>query len=346
MKAGESRGFGFFNEEVVMKYQDRNLDMGLKLVLQDLNENPYQKFNIAFSLMSVIPSLVFFYVLTNKLFYINIFIGNVGLVLFISIFISFCGFCISYTIIKNILKRIIFYAALAKYSDRQKSTFIATVSHELKNPLLIMKTQILNIQDGLFGLLNEEQKKALELCQNIIERISRLINDLLDLHKIESGVFELERKLCNLVEILERQIKESEIMFNKKRIKLTKEIGAADLSVWANQDKMILIISNLLSNAIKYTPEEGEVAIKIYPFDEFVRLEFFNTGEVIPPDKIEKIFNKFERLNLTKEGTGLGLAITKDIVEMHKGKIWAESRSGEGNRFIVILPRDLRKVKG
>ena len=329
-----------------MKYQDRNLDMGLKLVLQELNENPYQKFNIAFSLMSVIPSLIFFYVLTNKLFYINIFIGNLGLVLFISIFISFCGFCVSYAIIKNILKRIIFYAALAKYSDRQKSTFIGTVSHELKNPLLIMKTQILNIQDGLFGLLNEEQKKALELCQNIIERISRLINDLLDLHKIESGVFEVERKLCNLVEILERQIKESEIMFNKKRIKLTKEIRATDLSVWANQDKMILIISNLLSNAIKYTPEEGEVAIKIYPFDEFVRLEFFNTGEVIPPDKIEKIFNKFERLNLTKEGTGLGLAITKDIVEMHKGKIWAESLSGEGNRFIVILPRDLRKVKG
>lgn len=329
-----------------MKYQDGNLDMGLKIVLQELNENPYQKFNIAFSLMSVIPSLIFFYVLTNKLFYINIFIGNLGLVLFISIFISFCGFCVSYAIIKNILKRIIFYAALAKYSDQLKSTFIATVSHELKNPLLIMKTQILNIQDGLFGLLNEEQKKALELCQNIIERISRLINDLLNLHKIESGVFEVERKLCNLVEILERQIKESEIMFNKKRIKLTKEIRATDLSVWANQDKMILIISNLLSNAIKYTPEEGEVAIKIYPFDEFVRLEFFNTGEVIPPDKIEKIFNKFERLNFTKEGTGLGLAITKDIVEMHKGKIWAESLSGEGNRFIVILPRDLRKVKG
>ncbi len=329
-----------------MKYQDGNLDMGLKLVLQELNENPYQKFNIAFSLLSIIPFLVFFYALTNILFYISIFTGNVGLVLFISIFISFCGFCISYAIIKSILKRIIFYAALAKYSDRQKSTFIATVSHELKNPILIMKTQILNIQDGLFGLLNEEQKKALELCQNIIERISRLINDLLDLHKIESGVFEVERKLCNLVEILERQIKESEIMFNKKRIKLTKEIRATDLSVWANQDKMILIISNLLSNAIKYTPEEGEVAIKIYPFNEFVRLELFNTGEVIPPDKIEKIFNKFERLNLTKEGTGLGLAITKDIVEMHKGKIWAESRSGEGNRFIVILPRDLRKVKG
>jgi len=135
-------------------------------------------------------------------------------------------------------------------------------------------------------------------------------------------------------------------MFNKKRIKLTKEIRTTDLSVWANQDKMMLIISNLLSNAIKYTPEEGEVAIKIYPFNESVRLEFFNTGEVIPPDKIEKIFNKFERLNLTKEGTGLGLAITKDTVEMHKGKIWAESRSGEGNRFIVILPRDLRKVKG
>lgn len=325
-----------------MKYQNITTDTKLGLVLQELKENPYHKFNLAFCLMSIIPFLVFFYLLITKLFTINILIGNIGLMLFISIFISLCGFVFGYNIIKNILNRIIFYAAQAKHSDQLKSTFVASVSHELKNPLSVIKTNLFNILEGLLGQINDEQKKILQLCHNVIERMSRLINDLLDLHKIEAGMTEIRRKLCNLVEILERQLKEFEILFNKKCIKLIKEISSKDLSVWADEDKIIQVINNLLSNALKYTPEEGNVTLKIYPADGYVRLEFLDSAPNIPPDKLKKIFDKFERLDITKEGTGLGLAITKDIVELHKGRIWAESQVGVGNKFVVILPRDLR----
>lgn len=316
----------------------------LNLVLQELKENTYRKFNLAFSLMSIIPFLVFFYLLVAKLFTLDILVGNIGMVLFVSILISLCGFCVGYSIIKDVLRKVIYYAAQAKHSDQLKSTFVATVSHELKNPLSVIKTNLYNMLEGLLGQINAEQKSILEICHRVVERMHRLINDLLDLHKIEAGMLEIRRKLCNLVEILEKQIKEFEIMFDKKRIRFAKEIKGLDLSVWADEDKISQVINNLLSNAIKYTPEQGFVSLKIYPSDELIRLEFANSGENIPPDKLEKIFDKFQRLDYTKEGTGLGLAITKDIVELHKGRIWVEPHPEGGNKFVVVLPRDLRRT--
>lgn len=320
-------------------------DPRLNLVLQELKENPFQKFNVAFSLMSVIPFLVFFYLLVSKFFTVNILIGNVGLILFISVFLSLCGFCIGYNIINNILRKIMFYAAQAKRSDQLKSTFVATVSHELKSPLSVIKAGLDNIRDGLVGQINEEQRRIIDLCHSIIARLNSLINELLDLHKIEAGLTEAKRKLCDLLRILEEQLKEFEVLLNKKRIKLIKDFLAKDFSLWADEEKIMLVINNLLSNAIKYTPEEGMITLKIFSVDGCVRIEFQDTGPGIPEDKLGKIFDKFERLDIAKEGTGLGLAITKDIVELHKGKIWAESQPGKGSKFIIVLPCDLRHTK-
>lgn len=316
---------------------------GLDVVLQELKENPYRKFNIAFSLMSVIPFLVFFYLLASRLFTIDIFVGDIGLVLFIAIVISLCGFLVGYNIIKSILNMIIFYAAQAKHSDQLKSTFVASVSHELKNPLSAIKTNLFNILTGVVGSVNEEQRRILQLCDSVVERMKRLINDLLDLHKIEAGMTDVRRKLCNLLEVLEKQLKEFEVIVNKKRIKFIKEILDENLTVWADEDKIMQVINNLLSNAIKYTPEDGSITLKIYSADGYIKLEFLDTAESIPADKLKKIFDKFERLDITKEGTGLGLAITRDIVQMHRGRIWAESQLHRGNKFVVVLPRDLRR---
>jgi len=326
------------------KQEKVTADSGIKMVLQEMKENPFSKFNLAFSLMSVLPFLVFFYLLPTKLFTFNVLIGDVGLILSIAIFIALCGFFIGYSIIRNILNRVIFYAAQAKHSDQLKSVFVATVSHELKNPLTIIKTNISNIKNGLAGQINQAQEDILGTCHRIIDRINRLINDLLDLHKIEAGMLDVKRKLCNLEEILQKQVEEFEALLSKKRIKVRKEMTGADLSLWADEDKLIQVIGNLLSNAIKYTPDEGTIDLKLYPSDGLVRLELVNTGEPIPQDKLDKIFDKFHRLDYSQEGTGLGLSITKDIVEMHKGKIWAESQPEVGNKFVVVLPCDLRKT--
>lgn len=316
----------------------------LALVLQELNENPHQKLIIASSLMSVIPFLVFFYLLASRLFTLEILVGEVGFILAITIFISFCGFYLGYSIIKKMLNRTIFYAAQARHSDQLKSTFVATVSHELKNPVSVIKLNLFNIIRGLVGTVNEEQKKVIELCRNVTERMGSLITDLLDLHKIEAGMVGGKRNLCNLVEILEKQLKEFETIFIENGVKLIKKIPTNDLSIWGYEDKIVSVINNLLSNALKYTGQGGEIVLNAFSTGGVIRLECIDTGPGIPSDKLEKIFDKFERLDFSKEGSGLGLAITKDIVELHKGKIWAESELGKGTKFVVVLPTDLRQV--
>lgn len=328
-----------------MKMQDKQIEIGLKLVLKELKDNPYQKFNYAFALMSVIPFLVFIYLMVTKLFTFDILIGSVGFILMMSIFVSLCGFWAGYGVIRNTLNKLMFYAAQAKHSDQLKSTFVASVSHELKNPLSTIKVNLFTLTKGMLGTINEEQKKILQLCDDTIERMKRLVNDLLDLHKIEAGVVDVKRKLCNLLDLLDKQIKEFESVINNKRIRLSKEVLNKDVCLWADEGKIMQVINNLLSNAIKYTPESGAVSLRIYPAGSFVKLEFMDDAKSIPQDKAESIFNKFERMGKTEEGTGLGLAITKDIVEMHMGRIWVESYPKGGNKFVVVLPRDLRNVK-
>jgi len=318
-------------------------DRGLDLVLQEMKENPYKRFNIAFALMSVIPFLVFVYILAARLFTFEIFCGDIGAVVFISMLVSFLGFSAGYGILKNVMNKIIYYAAKAKNSDQTKSEFVASVAHELKNPLSVIRMNLSNLKDGLFGDVNEKQKKAMELSQDVIDRMTHLINDLLDLHKMESGIVEMHRRLCNIPEIMERQIRELEQLANKKNIKVSEDVSGTDLFIWADEDKLSRVVNNLLSNAIKYTPETGFVKVRTSRSEGFIRMEVEDTAPTISPDNREKIFDKFKRLESKIEGTGLGLAIAKDIVELHKGKIWAESSGNEkGNKFVVILPSDLR----
>jgi len=328
-----------------MPKQEKTNKIDCKLVMQELKENPYKQLNIAFSLMVIVPFLVFFYLLINRLFTLDVLIGNTGFILATAFFISLCGYYIVYSILKNIFNTILTYAAQAKHSDQLKSTFVATVSHELKNPLSSIKINIYNIFAGLIGQVSQEQKNILGLCQSTIERMTRLVNGLLDLHKIEAGVVDVKRNRLNLAEISGKQIKEFQTLAGKKNIRIIKEFLDESLFVWGDEDKLSQAIVNLLSNGIKFTPENGTVTLKIYPDDKFVKLECIDTGFGIPGDKIGMLFNKFERLNATKEGTGLGLAITKDIVEMHRGKIFVESQVGKGSKFIMVLPRDLRSIR-
>jgi len=313
--------------------------------MQELKENPYKKFNLAFALMVIVPFLVFLYLLTNKLFDFNILVGNIGFILFLTLFLSLCGFYIGFTILKNIFDKILIYAAQAKHSDQLKSTFVATVSHELKNPLASIKINIYNIFAGFIGQVNIEQKNVLGLCQSIVERMINLVNGLLDLHKIEAGVADMQRNELNLAEISGRQVNELQVLADKKNVRIIKEFLDEGLSVWGDEGKLSRAIINLLDNGIKFTPENGAVTLKIYPDDQFAKIECSDTGPGIPDDKIGLLFNKFERLNAAKEGTGLGLAITKDIVEMHRGRISVESQVGKGSKFIIILPRDLRATQ-
>jgi len=228
--------------------------------------------------------------------------------------------------------------------DKRKSDFVDRVSHEFRSPLGIVKNSLAVVLGGLAGEVSPEQKRLLDAGKRNIDRLIRLINDLLDLSKIEAGKMEMKRSEIGAARLAEERLANFRESFGKKNIILKKDIPADVGTVWGDEDKIIEVIDNLLANAMKYTPPGGTVTFTLSGNEQEVRFAISDTGPGIAKEDIEKIFDKFERVSAERqEGTGLGLPIAKDIVNLHKGKIWVESAIGKGSTFLFTLPRNLRR---
>ena len=229
--------------------------------------------------------------------------------------------------------------AQLKELDRMKSDFVANVAHELKTPLTIIKGNLDNIGQGFAGEVQPKQKEILGDVFNVINRLSRLINDLLDLSKIESGKMELNKESLDIVALADEIVKTFETLAGAKNVGLVKEFPGNALNVNADKDKLTQVFINLMGNAIKFT-DKGSVTVRIIDMQGEVEVEIQDTGPGIPQDQADKIFDKFVRVIAEKkEGTGLGLPIARDIIVLHKGRIRIESEAGKGSKFIFILPK-------
>jgi signal transduction histidine kinase len=229
--------------------------------------------------------------------------------------------------------------AQLKELDRMKSDFVANVAHELKTPLTIIKGNLDNIDQGLAGEVHPKQREILEDVFRVINRLSRLINDLLDISKIESGKMELNKEGLDIVALAGEIVKTFEALAGAKNIGLVKEFPVKAVNVNADKDKLTQVFINLLANAIKFT-DKGSVTVRIIDMQGEVEVEIQDTGPGIPNDQADKIFDKFVRVIAEKkEGTGLGLPIARDIIVLHKGRIRIESVVGKGSKFIFIIPK-------
>lgn len=238
-----------------------------------------------------------------------------------------------------------------KKLDELKSQFVANVSHEFKSPLSVIKESLSIILDGLAGKITADQERMLKAGKDQTERLVRLVMNLLDVSKIESGKMKMEMVPVDITTLVGEVLQSYKEELSKRRLVLKYESRLSKKQIthqlWADRDMMIQVVTNLLSNAIKYTPDRGIISVRVAGDKEKVRFEISDTGPGIPKKYVNKIFDKFERITAEKqEGTGLGLPIAKDIVELHKGRIWIESEVGKGSTFIVILPRDPRKKFG
>jgi len=235
------------------------------------------------------------------------------------------------------------YERRLKELDKMKSDFVSNVSHELRTPLTAIKGSVDNMLDGLTGSLNEKQVRYLARIKSNTDRLSRLINDLLDLSRIESGRVEVRPTTVPLAALAEEVAEHLKALAAEKRIQI--EVPSPDLSltVWADRDKVTQILMNLIGNAVKFTPQEGRVTVAMEKNGiEDVRISVADTGPGILPEETNKIFVKFYQVaNIDKQrpkGSGMGLAISKALVEMHGGKIWVESEMGRGSTFYFTLP--------
>ncbi|MDD5237868.1 MAG: PAS domain-containing sensor histidine kinase [Candidatus Omnitrophica bacterium] len=233
---------------------------------------------------------------------------------------------------------------LLKQMDKRKSAFVANVSHEFKNPLCIIRESLSGILDGLLGHVEEDQRIMLESAVKSTNRLIRLVTDLLDVTKIEAGKMKLKKERIDIAALVNEVIADNNADISKKNLTLEKNFSSNTGFILADSDKLTEVIINLLSNAVKYTPDGGRLTIALSGSNKNIRFEISDSGPGIAKQDFYKLFDKFERLTAERqEGTGLGLSITKDIIELHKGKIWVESEVGKGSKFIFTLPRDLRE---
>ena len=223
--------------------------------------------------------------------------------------------------------------------DRMKSDFVANVVHELRTPLTIIKGNLDNIEKGFAGDVQPQQKEILADVFRVINRLSRLVNDLLDLSKIESGKIELNKEMLDIAGLAKEALKGFEKLASDKGVAVIKEFPDKPVKINADKDKLTQVFVNLIGNALKFT-DKGNVSLKLIELQDEVQVEIQDTGSGIPKDQIDKIFDKFVRVVAErKEGTGLGLPIAKDIITLHKGRIRVESEHGKGSRFIFVLPK-------
>ncbi len=232
-----------------------------------------------------------------------------------------------------------------KEIDQMKSDFLASVTHELKSPLTSLIMYIDLFLTGATGKLNEKAKKFLRIMERNSNRLSRFIDDLLDMAKIERGKMEVRKESLGIFPIVSETVELMKPQADEKNIEIAINIQDNLPLVSVDGDRTRQIITNLLSNSIKFTPEEGKISIKIQDDKEYLQVSISDTGIGIPPDQINKIFDKFEQVKEIRErvkgprGTGLGLAIVKSLVEAQGGKIWVESEVDKGSTFYFTLPK-------
>jgi len=235
------------------------------------------------------------------------------------------------------------YERRLKELDKMKSDFVSNVSHELRTPLTSIKGSVDNMLDGLTGSLNEKQIRYLNRIKSNTDRLSRLINDLLDLSRIESGHVEVRPTNLPLTALAEEVAEHMKALAAEKLIRI--EIPPADpkVTAWADRDKVTQVLMNLISNAVKFTPRDGKITVALEKNgSDYIQISVADTGPGILPEERNRIFSKFYQVaNVDKQkpkGSGLGLAISKALVEMHGGKIWMESEVGKGSTFYFTLP--------
>jgi signal transduction histidine kinase len=227
-------------------------------------------------------------------------------------------------------------------ANRHKSEFLANMSHELRTPLnaIIGFSEVL--LERMFGALNEKQEEYLRDVLSSGRHLLSLINDILDLSKIEAGRMELELTRFNLPLALENALTLVRERASRHGITLSLGISADAGDLVGDERKLKQILLNLLSNALKFTPEGGRVDVRATLADGFVEIAVSDTGVGIAPADQEAIFEEFRQVGSDyaskREGTGLGLTLTRKFVELHGGQIWVKSEPGKGSTFTFTLP--------
>jgi signal transduction histidine kinase len=227
--------------------------------------------------------------------------------------------------------------------DRSKSEFLSIASHEVRTPLTVMKSSLDILVTSPKFEYTADQRQLIAFCQESVERLIRLVKDILDVSKIEAGVLSIQFQPTSLNDLIEKCLFWVPQLPGGQGIEVEARLPSEPAMVLADPQRIMQVLENLIANAIKFSKPGGKVTIELKGHDREYEVIVSDQGKGIAPDDLDRIFGKFYQVadSATREqgGTGLGLAICKGIVEAHHGKIWAESALGDGSRFHFALTR-------
>ncbi len=221
--------------------------------------------------------------------------------------------------------------------DRIKSDFFSMISHELKTPLTTIREGSTLLLEGAGGVTTDKQNRLLRIIGEESKRLIGLVNSILDLSKMEAGMVTYNLELGSIAPLIDQAIHEIMPYAEAKKIHLQKEIQGEIPFCRMDGERILEVLRNLIGNAVKFTPEEGSVTVAAHGMNGDLEVSVSDTGPGIPKENMATIFEKYESSDM-KKGTGLGLAIVKHITTAHGGRVWAESRIGQGSRFVFVLP--------
>jgi PAS domain S-box-containing protein len=231
--------------------------------------------------------------------------------------------------------------------ERMKDEFVSVVSHELRTPLTSIRGSLGLLAAGKVGEIPEKGRRMLEIAVQNTDRLVRLINDILDIERIESGSVTMELRRVDAAELVEQSAEVMTAMAERAGVRLTASADAHPLE--ADPDRILQVLTNLISNAVKFSPPGAEVAVTAAREGREVAFRVRDRGRGIPADRLESIFERFQQVDSSdareKGGTGLGLAISRSIVQQHGGRIRVESVPGEGSTFTFTLPAAMQTLE-
>lgn len=226
-----------------------------------------------------------------------------------------------------------------KELDSAKTTFISTISHELKTPISAIMMSLQLLEDKRVGSLNEEQEQLSKSIKENSERLLNITGELLNVTQVETGKLQMMPKITKPIELIEYAIKANRVQADKFNIQIEVEYPEGKIpKLFVDSEKIAWVLTNLLSNAIRYSRENGRVVIGAQQDEEYIALYVQDFGKGIDPRYHQSIFDRYFRVPGTKvQGSGLGLSISKDFVEAHGGTLTVESELGKGSRFVMKL---------
>ena len=341
----------------------------LRTLFSELKENPYHSFNVSFALMSVIPLLVFFYLVATKFFTVEALVGNTGLILTLTVFISLIGYYVGYLAIRKVLNKVLFYAASARsaYSKLRETQqeliqsakravvgeLAGGVAHEVKNPLatISMCADYLETRPDLSA---EERHEKIGKMKEAIAHADRIVKSLLNF----SGSDPLELRPCGLNDLIKQSLDLVGRKISLERIRVREDLAEGLPMVMADENQLKQVFINTILNSLQAMPDGGDLVLRTFveklddikegvgtratdvfrPGEDGIVCEVRDTGRGIPPGQSQKVFDPFFTSKPVGQGPGLGLTVIKSIVERHKGLIGIESAEGRGTKVIITLP--------